>query len=428
MAERSYHSTTVTVATAPSGCPVDHHWDPLDPDVLADPYPVAAHQREATPVFWSEVLGAVVVTRMDDVEAVFSDPDTFASSNVQDPIAGVAPAAAEVLAAPDFDPVAVMSNRAEPDHRRIRVHTTRGFSNRRSRVLEPYIRRRSDELIDELVAAGPPADIVPALAFPLPGETIFRFLGFPEADDERLKRWCVDRKAFSWGRPSEAEQVAIAEQMLAYWRYCREFVAHRRDHRADDFTSELLDAHDADPDDLTYREVESVVYGLSFAGHEAVTALIGNALLQLLPRRELWTRLGVDPGTVPAASEEVIRYDSSQVSWRRITTRPARIGDVEVPEGTTVLLSFAAANRDPRRFRDPDRFDPERPDARRHISFGKGIHYCLGANLARLELRIVLEALARRLPSLRLADAGPTTWFPNITFRGPEQLWVTWDA
>ena len=129
--------------------------------------------------------------------------------------------------------------------------------------------RRSHELIDEAVAAGPPVEFVASFAFPLPGETIFRFIGFPESNDETLKAWCGDRKASSSGWPTPAQQVEIAENMLAYWRYGRDFTADKRRSRGDDFASEMIAAHEGNPDDLSYREVESVIYGLSFAGHEA---------------------------------------------------------------------------------------------------------------------------------------------------------------
>ena len=182
-----------------------------------------------------------------------------------------------------------------------------------------------------MLASGPPVEFIDALAFPLPGETVFRFIGFPEGDDETLKHWCSDRKAFSWGKPSPAEQIEIAEKLLAYWRYCRDFTAAKRDARDDDFASELLDAHDADPDDLTYREVESIIYGLSFAGHEAVTNLICNCLVCLLPRRDQWNELVADPSLIPNAVEEVLRFESSQISWRRITTQPTTLAGLRHP-------------------------------------------------------------------------------------------------
>ena len=277
-----------------------------------------------------------------------------------------------------------------------------------------------------MLATGSPTEFVHALAFPLPGETVFRFIGFPATDDELLKGWCLDRKNFSWGHPSPAEQVDIATKMLAYWRYCRSFVADKRDHRGDDFTSELLDAHDADNTELTYREVESIVYGLSFAGHEAVTALLCNSLLCLLPRRDLWTELAVDPSWINNAVEEVLRFESSQISWRRVTTRPTTLAGYDLPAGTKIFMNFAAANREPGIFDDPDVFDIHRPNANRHISFGKGVHYCLGAMLAKVETRIVLAALATRIPSLRLADQN-LEYSANITFRGPSELVLEWD-
>ena len=319
-----------------------------------------------------------------------------------------------------------MSNRPEPDHGRIRRYTRQGFSNRRIKSLEPYIRRRSHELIDAMVEAGPPAEFVASFAFPLPGETIFRFIGFPTSDDETLKGWCGDRKAFSWGHPTTAQQIEIAENMLAYWRYCRDFTAHKRRHRGDDLASELINAHESNPDDLSYREVESIIYGLSFAGHEAVTALICNTLLCLLPRRDTWDTICAHHALIPNTIEEVLRFNSSQISWRRITTRDTRIAGVEVPAGTTVLLNFASANRQDDIWDEPDDFDIRRPNANQHISFGKGVHYCLGAKLAKLETQTVTEVLAQRLPSLRLMEGQRLDYFPNITFRGPTELHVAW--
>lgn len=402
-------------------------WSPLNDDYLADPYPIAAGLRDEHSVFYAPELGYLVLTDMADIEAVFTDHETFASVNVQDPVFPLAPEAQAILAAPDFNPVAVMSNRPEPDHGRIRQYTRQGFSNRRIKTLEPYIRRRSHQLIDAMIDHGPPVEFIESFAFPLPGETVFRFIGFPEGDDEMLKGWCGDRKAFSWGKPTPAEQIQIAEHMLAYWRYCREFTASKRDHRGDDLASELIDAHEANPQELSYREVESIVYGLSFAGHEAVTALICNTLLCLLPRRSTWEEICSNHALIPNAVEEVLRFNSSQISWRRITTRDTTLGGVEVPAGTAIFLNFASANRQGDIWDDPDRFDIHRPNANRHISFGKGVHYCLGAKFAKFETQTVIEIISQRLPSLRLVDGQNLGYFPNITFRGPVEILVTWD-
>jgi len=426
MSANTYHSEPVTSPAAPTSCPMHKTWSPLDDDYVTDPYPIASALRSAHPVFYAPTVGCVVVTDMADVEAAFSDHETFASTNVQDPVFPLSPEARKILSAEDFDPVAVMSNRPEPDHGRIRRYTRQGFSNRRINTLDPYVRRRAHELIDAMITMGPPAEFVASFAFPLPGETIFRFIGFPESDDETLKAWCGDRKAFSWGRPTPAQQVEIAENMLAYWRYCRDFTAHKRRHRGDDFASELIGAHEADPDDLSYREVESIIYGLSFAGHEAVTALICNTLMCLLPRRDTWTAIRENPTLIPNAIEEVLRFNSSQIAWRRITTRDTTIAGVDVPAGTTIFLNFASANRQDDIWDSPDDFDIRRSNASQHISFGKGVHYCLGAKLAKFEVQTVTEILTQRLPSLRLEEEQDLAYFPNITFRGPTELHVTW--
>jgi cytochrome P450 len=384
--------------------------------------------RTEQPVFYSEKLGYLVVTRMEDVVEIFRDHEAYSSENVQDPVFPVCARAAEILAAEDFDPVAVMSNRQQPDHTRIRKFTRDGFSGRRMKVLEPYIREGSERLIDKMLESdGRPIDFVSAFGHPLPGQIIFRLIGFDEADDEELMSWTSNRLAFTWGQPSDDEQVDIAKNMLRYWRYCREFVAKRKEHRADDLTSELLDAHEANPTELLYREVESIIYGLSFAGHEIVSNYLSNALLCLLPRRDDWSALGADTKLIPNALEEVLRYESPQTSWRRITNIDTQIGGVNIPAGTQVFLSLGAGNRQEELFAAANDFDIYRKNSRKHISFGLGIHFCLGARLARLEGELAIEALSKRIPSLRLSPNQDLEYSPNITFRGPAKLMVEWD-
>jgi cytochrome P450 len=335
--------------------------------------------------------------------------------------------AQKILSAEDYNPQAVMSNRQQPDHTRIRRYTRDGFNARRMKLLEPYIRDTCETLIDNMLEKGGPTEFVSALAHPLPGQVIFRFIGFPEADDEQLIYWTANRLAFTWGKPTPEKQVEIAENMLKYWRYCRDFVALRNEQPADDLTSELLAAHKANPEDLSYREVESVIYGLSFAGHEIVSNFIALTLLNVLPRREQWEALCKDSALIPNALEEVLRADSPQTSWRRIATQDTRIGGVDIPAGTQIFVSIGAANHAPELFENPSDFDIYRENAGKHISFGHGIHFCLGARLARLEGQIAIEALARRIPSLRLVEKQELEFAPNITFRGPRKLYVEWD-
>ena len=426
MSGTDYHQIRTTEATAPAGCPVDHHFSPLNDDFVLDPYPISSRMREETPIAYAEEMGFVVVSRMADITEVFLNPEVYSSENVQDPVWPLCDEAAAVLANPSFNPVAVMSNRQEPDHGRIRQFTKKGFTNRRNQVLEPYIRRRTEELVGQMIAGGSPADFIASVALPLPGEVVFRFMGFPEEDYPKLKAWCGERLAFSWGHPSPEQQVEIAEKMVAYWEYVQAFTRAKQEEPADDFASELLADHAEHPDLLSYREVESILYGLSFAGHEPVTLLLGNALSNLLSRREDWHALCADPGLIPNALEEVIRFDSPQTGWRRITTQDTTLGGIDLPAGTQVFLNLGAANRDPDEFPDPEVFDIGREKARNHISFGKGNHYCLGVRFAKFEARVVLDVLTQRLPQLQLAGGHDFETFPNISFRGPTRLDVAW--
>lgn len=424
----SYHKMPASSPPPPSNCPIDDEFTPFDSDYLRNPYPQLEKLNATQPIFYSTRLRSLVVTRMDQIVEIFKKPDVFSSANVQDPVFPLCERAADILAAKDFDPVAVMSNCQPPDHARIRHYTRNAFSAKRMEILGPYIRTYSQGLVDRMLADGAPVDFVTAMAHPLPGHVIFRLIGFPEADDEHLMQWTANRLQFTWGQPSDDEQTDIAEKMLRYWRYCRDFVAHCRLKRADCLTSELLDAHESNPDDLSYREVESVIYGLSFAGHEIVCNLLTNSLLCLLPDRQLWHALCADPALIPHALEEVLRCESPQTSWRRIATRDTQVGDVRIPAGTRIFLSLGAANHDETLFPAPSGFDIHRTNAERHISFGHGIHFCLGSRLARLEAQVAIETLAQRIPSMSLVPDQDLKWSPNMTFRGPRELYVAWES
>ena len=428
MTDQAYHNVDVKKAAAPEGCPVDHEFTPFSERYVTYPYAWLEQKRENEPIFYAEELGYVVVTRMEDVEAIFRDPETFTSTNVQDPVFPICKEAAEILSADDYNPVAVMSNRPLPDHTRIRKYTQAGFSPRRMQVLEPIIRQRAEGLIDDMIKKGPPVEWVSAVGNPLPAETIFRLLGFPEADDEQLKAWTNNRLEFTWGKTNKEQQIEVAHNLLAYWRYVAAYVERRKDDPADNFTSELLAAHAENPDDLSYNEVQSIVYGLSFAGHEIVRNLISNTLLVLLGERHNWERLCKNPGDIRIAIEELLRFNSAQTSWRRVTTRDTEFGGYKLPKGTEVFMSLAAANRDPRRFDNPDRYDMDRENASKHIAFGRGPHICLGRLLAKLELTTVLELLITKLPSLKLVMGQQLSYFPNFSFRGPKTLYLTWDS
>lgn len=410
----------------PTGCPVDHGFSPFSDAYVADPYGELRARRGDAPVFYAEDLGYLVVTRMEDVADVLKRSDVFSSENVQRPVTPICEAAAELMAAADFAPLPVLSNRQGPEHSRIRKHAQAGFSGRRMRLLEPVIRTRCEALVDAMLAGGAPAEFSGAVGHALPGETIYRLVGFPEADDPKLFEWSKDRLNFTWGRSTEDEQVMVAQSMVAYWQYCADHVARRQAEPADDLTTELLAVHAEDADAISIEEITSVLYGLSFAGHEIVSYMLANSLIRLLSDRPQWEAVCADPSLIPNAVEEVIRYDAPQTSWRRVALEDTEIAGVHVPAGTQIFLSLASANHDDAVFEDGDAFDIHRKNARAHISFGRGVHFCLGNRLATMEGVILLETLTARAPTLEFAPGHELKYIPNFTLRGPEALWLTW--
>ena len=213
--------------------------------------------------------------------------------------------------------------------------------------------------------------------------------------------------------------------MAAYRNYLRELVAAKSTDRGDDFASALLDIHDEDPVQLTHEEIASILFSLSFAGHETTNNLLGNSLRRLLEEPVRWRALVDDSGLIPGAVDEVLRYDPSVVVWRRQTKQDVTIGDVTIPAGAKLFLWLAATGRDASVFPEPERFDMGRGNARRTLAFGRGIHFCIGAALGRLEAQVALEELTRRYPQLQLVPEPKISFHPNISFRGPQNLWVT---
>ncbi len=426
MTKAAYFDLSARDVPAPSGCPVDHGFSPFNDSYVADPYAALAAKQVEVPVFYAANLGYLVLTRMEDVAEVLRRSDDFASTNVQHPVHPVGEAAAAVLASEDFNPQPVLSNQGDPVHSRVRKHAMAGFSGRRMRLLEPVIRDRCEALVDELLSGGSPGEFTNVIGHRLPGETIYRLVGFPQADDPQLFDWSTDRLDFTWGRTDEDAQVAIAESMVAYWRYCVAHVERCRTTPGDDLTSELVAVHAEDPDALSRLEIASVLYGLSFAGHEIVSYFLANSLIRLLDDRVQWEAICADPSLIPGAAEEILRFDSPQTSWRRVAVRDTAIAKIEIPQGTQLFLSLASANHDPTLFEDPDSFDIHRDNARSHISFGRGMHFCLGNRLATIQAVIMLETMTARVPGLALAPDRDISYIPNFTLRGPRELWLTW--
>jgi cytochrome P450 len=412
-------------SVAPPGCPVHSEFDPLSPHYLEDPFAVMRElPAREEPIFYAPAIDYYVVTRYEDVEAIFHDHETFSAAAAQLPLAALSADAMALLLGGGHRPAPSMVSLDPPEHTRVRRHTARAFTPRRVAEMEPTIRATVSDLLDA-VDATEPFDLVATLTFPLPATIVFSLIGVPPGDYGRLKRWCGYRAGLTFGRPRAEEQVEHAENIVAYRRYLRGLVDERVERRTGDLTSALIDIHDEDPEALTLDEIASICFSLSFAGHETTNYLIGNVMRRLLEDRTRWERVVADPAAIPGAVEETLRFDPSVCVWRRITTRPTTVGGVELPAGAKLFLWLASAGRDPAMFADPDAFDVDRENARRHLAFGRGIHFCLGSALGKLEAELAVAELARRWPDLALVEDQQLTFHPNISFRGPQALWVS---
>jgi len=220
--------------------------------------------------------------------------------------------------------------------------------------------------------------------------------------------------------------MAEAKGLLEYWKYTDAYIQRLLANAPDNYVGDLIRASRKEPSELSVQEITNVVYGLLIAGHETTTSMSANAIVTLMENREAWDRLCTDPALIPNAVEELLRFDSSVITWRRKALKAVEVGGMPIPEGANLLLALCSGNRDNAHFPDPERFDLDRANAKTHLSFGFGIHYCLGAPLARLELKVILEELTRRLPSLRMVSQQTFEFPPNTSFRGPAQLWVEW--
>lgn len=402
-------------------CPIDHDVDLMDPGFLSDPFPYMNRQREDTPVFYVPEVDLYFVTRYTDAERIFLDNETYSAANASSPVWPPCPAAAEVLKTVPTKPT--LNNADAPRHPPMRKAVLKALTPRRIASMEPVLREIASGLIEK-IAAQDVADLMSGLAVPLPGYAGFSLLGFPESDWAMVKGWCTRRVQLTYGRLPNDEQVEVAATIKKFWDYCDAHVAMLEADPAENFTSDLI-AYAADQPEFERLDLVRIVYAIALAGHDSTTAAMGTGLRHLLGHPDQWQRLVADRSLIPNAVEEMLRFDPPILGHRRVTKREVEIGGITIPAGAQLLLAFAAGHRDPDKFEDPNTFDVAREGARAHLSFGKGVHLCIGAPLARLEMKIMLETMADLIPDVRLVDDQDFTIVPNLVFRNLEHLSVT---
>jgi cytochrome P450 len=395
-------------------------FNPLDPAFIADPYPFYRRLRETAPVFKTP-LGFWLVTRYEDVAFALRDK-RFGKDFVRNMERRYGGSVSEPAISSLSHTMLVLD---PPDHTRLRGLVTKAFTARRVADMRPRIVKLVEEQLDRVIDKGG-MDVIRDLAHRLPVIVICDMLGIPEEHRAPfLAASSVNGRILDPVPMSRAEFDEANRNTEMSNVYFRQLCDLRRREPQDDLTTELVRAEEAG-DKLTAEELSANIGLLFGAGHETTTNLIGNGLLALHQQPDQWERLKADPSLVPNAIEELLRYDSSVQLTGRVTNTEVEIGGVTLGPQESVVALLGAANRDPAQYADPDRLDIGREHIR-PISFGGGIHHCLGAQLARLEGELVFTALIERLPNLTLPEKDNPAWRRNFTLRGLTKLPAVWN-
>jgi cytochrome P450 len=393
----------------------------LDPDVLANPYPLFRRLRTEDPVHWDPFLHTWVVTRYVDVLEVLH---TFSANRTH------TPEKLQAMGLSQMGPLAQLMVKQmlfmdPPAHTRLRALASYAFSPARVAVLRSHIREIVNRLLDKVQNQGQ-MDLIADLAEPLPGIVTAEMLGVPLGDRHQLKDWSADFAEmlgnFQHNPEHAPRMLRTVQNMTAYFR---DRIRELKDIPREGLVHSLMTA-EVDGDRLTEEEVVANSIVTMVGGQETTTNLIGNGVLTLLRNPGEMEKLQEDRSLIPTAVEEMLRYESPSQHTGRLAPEDVQLGGKAIRKGQAVMAVMAAANRDPERFPDPDRFDVARAD-NRHLAFGYAAHFCFGAALARVEGQEALEAIVRRLPSLE-SQPGTLVWRNNLGLRGLTALPVKFQA
>jgi cytochrome P450/ferredoxin-NADP reductase len=415
--------------TSPTGCPVSAAaaaFTPFDPAFMQDPGGCLRWSREQEPVFWSPQLRHWVVTRYADAKAVLRDNILFSPSNVLEKITPATPEVMRILQSQGFAMNRTLVNEDEPEHMLRRRLLMDAFLPARLGEVEPLVRQLARQAIDRFIGTGR-ADLVREMFHPIPLQVALRFLGVPQAGSDKLLQIPLAHTLNTWGRPSPAQQAEHAHNLGRFWAVSQE-ILHDMMARPDGqgWMFDAIGQHRLHPQTLPESYLRSMMMAILSAAHESTSHALANAARTLLSQRQAWQEVCNRPAVLANAVEECLRVAGSAMAWRRRATADTALGGVALPKGARLLIVLASANVDPRHFQRPDEVDVYREDAIEHLSFGYGAHQCMGKNIARIQMRVVLEELTQRLPHMALCEQ-TLDYLPNTTFRGPHALWAQWD-
>lgn len=383
------------------------------PELDDDPAVAELRGRDPVPLVRLTPGGqARLVTRYEDVKRVYADPVFSRAEAAKPGMPALRPVRQNPYLLISMDP---------PVHTRVRKLVVRAFTKRGVERMRTRVQEIADELIDAMMTRGAPVDFVEAFASPLPALVISEFIGAPSDDHQPLRAWMDVALSVSAHTPEDIQHAG--ERMVAY---LTALIAAKRADPSDDLLSALVEAHDEDGDRLSEPELLFTTYIMLIGGYETTAGLLANSILTLHRHPDQLALLREKPELIPNAVEEILRYVSiAKASMERVATEEVELSGVRVPAGSTVIPLQYSANRDAAVGAEPDRFDVTR-EPLPHLAFGHGIHYCLGAQLARLELAIAYATLLRRLPELRPTEPDAVAWKQGMITRAPQALWVTW--
>jgi cytochrome P450 len=412
---------------APSENEIDlRTFNPFNPTTLQCPFPHYAKMRAEEPVLEVAGLGMYLVTSHQLISEIIKDTETFSSAfgNTSMPLPPEARARLTEVIAEAYPRVPTMLTADPPNHTRYRRLVSKAFTPRAISDLEPVIRAITVRLIEAWGKTGR-IEFVKSLGVPLPVEVIAKALNVPDGLLADFKRWSDDSIAGIGTSISLDERVAAERGVNEFQRYFAAELEKRREHPQDDLLTNLLNAriddNDAEVTDkraLDMPEMLSIVQQLLVAGNETTTKMLTEMMRLLAENPDQWTAVKADPSRIPAIVEETLRLSTPTQGMFRVTTREVELAGVTIPKGGRVVIVFSSANRDESVFDNPDEFDPERTNLGDHLAFSKGTHYCLGANLSRLEGRVALEEIVKRIDSFTLPDTNDFAYHPSFMLRG----------
>lgn len=406
----------------------DERFDPLGTEFVNDPWGHTEWSFHNEPVFYSHKLGYWVVTRYEDIMKIFKDTENYSASNSLKKAVPLSDEAKDVLDDYGYDFRDTIVNTDEPIHTPRRRALEEPFKVEQLRKLESVARKTVDNYIDQFIKNGE-VDIYKDLLHISPLTVALQFMGIPAEDMAKIHEYSMAHATTTWGKPAPGEDIKVAKTNGKFWQHSQKVLAKlMADDTAEGWVPHSIRAHREDPEAVPMYYLRSKTMSAVTAAHDTTSNSASNLFIFLQSERpDLWKLLQQKPELIPNAVEESLRLNGGSHAWRRRTVNEVKVRGVTIPANEDVLLVTSVANRDPEVFPDPHTFDLYRDNVTKHLTFGYGIHQCMGRNLARMQMQVLFQQILKRLPHIKMVQDQDFGRLPSISFRGPQSIKTTWD-